>query len=171
MFFIIAACAGVLFTHGVTNIETSAQAAEALRPLAGNITYFLFAIGIVGTGLLALPVLAGASSYALAESFGWKKMGLYRKLKSAYGFYGIIIISMLVGLAMNFFGIDPIKALIWSAVLNGLIAPVILVLIVLLSSNKEIMGKWVNGRFTQWMGWLVVAIMTIAGAAAVISLF
>ena len=171
MFFIIADCAGVLFTHGITSIETSAQAAEALRPLAGDITYFLFAIGIVGTGLLALPVLAGASSYALAESFGWKKMGLYRKLKKAYGFYGVIILSMLVGLAMNFLGINPIDALIWSAVLNGLIAPVILVLIVLISSNPDIMGKWANHRYTQVIGWGIVAIMTIAGIAAIISLF
>lgn len=171
MFFIIAASAGVLFANGITNIESSAQAAEALRPLAGDVTYFLFAIGIVGTGLLALPVLAGSSSYALAESFGWQKMGLYRKLKTAYGFYGVIIISMLVGLGMNFVGIDPIKALIWSAVLNGLIAPVILILIVLLSSDKELMGKRVNGRFAKWIGWLVVVIMVVSGVAAIVTLF
>jgi NRAMP (natural resistance-associated macrophage protein)-like metal ion transporter len=171
MFFIIAACAGALFTHGITTIESSAQAAEALRPLAGDATYFLFAIGIVGTGLLALPVLAGSSSYALAESFGWKKMGLYRKLKTAEGFYGVIILSMFVGLGMNFLGINPIKALIWSAVLNAIVSPVVLILIVLLSSNREIMGKRTNGRLTKFFGWLIVGVMIAAGIGALVSMF
>ncbi len=170
MFFIIAACAATLFTHGITNIATSAQAAEALRPLAGDSAYFLFAIGIVGTGLLAIPVLAGASSYALAESMSWK-MGLYRKLKEAYGFYGIIIISMLVGLGLNFLGIDPIKALIWSAVANGLVAPVVLILILLISSNRQIMHDRVNHKSTTVIGWIICGIMIIAGIAAIISLF
>jgi len=170
MFFIIAACGGILYTHGITNIESAAQAAEALRPFAGNATYFLFAIGIIGTGLLATPVLAGASSYALSESFRWKE-GLYRPLKQAHAFYGIIIISMLVGLAMNFLGIDPIKALIYSAFANGLVAPVILTLIVLISSNKKVMGRWTNKRSTTFIGWFAVAVMTTAGIAGVYSLF
>jgi NRAMP (natural resistance-associated macrophage protein)-like metal ion transporter len=169
MFFIIAACAAVLFAHGITNISTAAQAAEALRPFAGNATFFLFAIGIVGTGLLAIPVLAGSSSYALAEGFKWGG-GLSKKLKQAYAFYGVIIISMLVGLGMNFVGIDPIKALIYSAVANGLVAPVVLVLIVLISSNKKIMGEWTNKPLTTFIGWLVTAIMVVAGAAAVYAL-
>ncbi len=169
MFFIIAVCGAVLMKNGITDITTSAQAAEALRPLAGNATYLLFVIGIVGTGLLAIPVLAGSSSYALSESFHWK-MGLYHKLKEAYSFYGIIIISMLAGLAMNFIGLDPIKALISSAVMNGLIAPVILVLIVMLSSSKKVMAKWRNHKLTTALGWLIVIIMTIVGVAAVIAL-
>src|SRR5581483_554155 len=111
MFFIIAACAALLFTHGITNITSAAQAAEALRPFAGDKSYWLFAIGIIGTGLLAIPVLAGASSYAAAESFKWRE-GLYRKFGQAHAFYGTIILSVFVGLGMNFIGLDPIKALI-----------------------------------------------------------
>jgi Mn2+/Fe2+ NRAMP family transporter len=170
MFFIIAACGGVLFSHGITNITSAAQAAEALRPFAGNATYWLFAIGIVGTGLLAIPVLAGSSSYAIAESMGLKS-GLNRKLKQAYAFYGVIIISMLVGLGMNFVGIDPIKALIYSAIGNGLVAPVILLLIVLISRDKKIMGDWVNKRSTTAIGWLVTLLMATAGIAAMIAIF
>jgi len=170
MFFIIAACGGILYANGITNIESAAQAAEALRPFAGNATYFLFAIGLIGTGLLAIPVLAGASSYALSESFKWKE-GLYRPLKQAHAFYGIIIISMMVGLAMNFLGIDPIKALIYSAFANGLVAPVILALIVIISSNKKVMGRWTNKRSTTIMGWIITGLMTAAAVAGVIALF
>ncbi len=169
MFFIIAACGGVLFANGVTNIASAAQAAEALRPFAGESTYFLFAIGIIGTGLLAIPVLAGSSSYALAESLKWRE-GLYRKLKQASPFYGTIIISMLVGLGMNFIGLDPIKALIYAAVANGLVAPIVLFLIVRLSSNKKVMGEWANKRHTTIIGWAVTGIMALAGGAAIFSL-
>ncbi len=169
MFFIIAACGSVLFAHGMTNITTAAQAAQALRPFAGNATYYLFAIGIVGTGLLAIPVLAGSSSYAISEALG-RRQGLNNKLKDAYTFYGVIIISMLVGLGINFLGINPIKALIYSAVANGIVAPVVLTLILLLSSNKRIMGEWVNGRFVKTIGWGVVLLMSLAGIAAVYSL-
>ena len=170
MFFIIAACGALLFTHGITNITSAAQAAEALRPFAGNSTYLLFATGIIGTGLLAIPVLAGASSYAFAESFKLHE-GLYRKFRQAHAFYGVIILSMLVGLSLNFVGLDPIKALIYSAVFNGIVAPVVLVLIVLISSNKKIMGDWVNKKSTTWLGWGVTALMAVAGGAAIWSLF
>ncbi len=170
MFFIIAACGGILFTHGVTNISSAAQAAEALRPFAGNYTYFLFAIGIIGTGMLAIPVLAGSSSYALAESLKWRE-GLYRKLKQAQAFYGTIIISMIIGLAINFVGLDPIKALIYSAVANGLVAPIVLLLIVRLSSNRKVMGDWANRPLTTVLGWAVTGLMAVAGVAAVVSLF
>lgn len=170
MFFIIAACAAVLFSHGITNITSASQAAEALRPFAGNATYFLFAVGIVGTGLLAIPVLAGSSSYAISEAIH-ARGGLNKKLNQAYAFYGVVIISMLVGLGLNFVGIDPVKALIYSAVANGIVAPVVLLLIVLISSNKKIMGEWVNSRFVKTMGWIVVGIMTFAGAAAIYSFF
>ncbi len=170
MFFIIAACGAILFSHGITKIQTAAQAAEALRPFAGNSTYWLFAIGIIGTGLLAIPVLAGSSSYALAESLNWRG-GLNRKLKQAYAFYGVIIISMLIGLGLNFIGLDPIKALIYSAVVNGLVAPIVLLLIVLISSNKRVMGEWVNKPGTTFMGWVITLIMLAAGGAAIFSLF
>lgn len=170
MFFIIAACGGVLYVNGITEITSAAQAAEALRPFAGDATYFLFAIGIIGTGLLAIPVLAGSSSYALAESFRWKE-GLYRNLQQAYAFYGIIIISMIVGLAINFIGIDPIKALIYAAVGNGLVAPVILLMIVLISSSKKVMGHWRNKPMVTFVGWVVFALMTVAGIATIFALF
>lgn len=170
MFFIIAACGGILFPNGITEIQTAAQAAEALRPFAGNATYFLFAIGLIGTGLLAIPVLAGSSSYALAESLGWKE-GLYRNLSQAYAFYGVIIISMVVGMGMNFIGLDPIKALIYSAVANGLVAPLILLMIVLISSNKKIMGRWVNRKPVTMIGWFVFLLMLIAGMATIVSFY
>ena len=170
MFFIIAACGGILHANGITEITSAAQAAEALRPFAGDATYFLFAIGIIGTGMLAIPVLAGASSYAMAESFRWKE-GLYRDLAQGKAFYGVIILSMLIGLAMNFLGIDPIKALIYSAVLNGLVAPVILFLIVRLASNRKIMGRWTNKRYVTWVGWVTTAAMTVSGIAAIYALF
>lgn len=170
MFFIIAACGGVLYPNGITNIESAAQAAEALRPFAGDATFFLFAAGIIGTGMLAIPILAGSSSYALSESFRWKE-GLYRPLKQAHAFYGIIIISMMVGLAINFLGIDPIKALIYSAFLNGIVAPIILALIVIISSNKKVMGRWTNKRSTTFAGWGITLLMTIVGVAGIVALF
>lgn len=170
MFFIIAACGAVLFANGITNITSAEQAAEALRPLAGDLTYYLFAAGIIGTGLLAIPVLAGSTSYALSESFGWKS-GLYRKLKQANAFYGVIIISTTIGLVINFIGFDPIKTLIYSAVVNGLIAPVILVLIVLLSNNRKVMGDRINSPLVTGLGWFITLIMAAAGIATIYSLF
>ncbi|HVO86155.1 MAG TPA: divalent metal cation transporter [Candidatus Binatia bacterium] len=170
MFFIIAACGATLYPHGISQIHSAAEAAEALRPFAGNLTYWLFAIGIVGTGLLAIPVLAGSSSYAISEGFQWKE-GLNRNLKQAHAFYGTIIISMFVGLAINFIGLDPIKALIYSAVANGIVAPVILTTIVIIASNKKIMGEWVNKPATRIAGWGVTAIMAAAGLAAIYSMF
>ena len=170
MFFIIAACAGTLYASGITNITTAADAAAALRPLAGEAAYLLFAVGIVGTGMLAIPVLAGSTSYAISESFGWK-YGLYRKLKEAYAFYGVIIVSMVLGLIMNFVGFDPIKALIYSAVGNALVAPLVLILIVRMSSSKDIMHENVNRPVITWLGWLVVGIMIASGIAAIASIF
>jgi Mn2+/Fe2+ NRAMP family transporter len=169
MFFIIAACGALLYSHGVTNIVSAAQAAEALRPFAGDATYFLFAIGIIGTGLLAIPVLAGSSSYALSEAFGWKE-GLYRDLKHARAFYGVIILSLLVGLSLNFIGLDPIKALLYSAVANGVVAPVVLALVVLISSNRKIMGEWTNRPIITRIGWVTTIIMAVSGIAAIISM-
>ncbi|MDB5188753.1 MAG: natural resistance-associated macrophage protein [Candidatus Nomurabacteria bacterium] len=170
MFFIIAACAATLYVNHITNISSAADAALALKPFAGNFAYVLFAVGIISTGMLAIPVLAGSSSYAVSESMGWK-FGLYRKLKNAYAFYGVIILAMMVGIGLNFIGLDPIKALIYSAVGNGLVAPIILFFIVKLSSNKGIMGKYTNKSYITLIGWLVTALMTVAGIAAIVSLF
>lgn len=166
MFFIIAVVAATLFSHGITNIATAADAAVALRPLAGDKAFLLFAFGIIGTGLLAVPVLAGSASYALSESFGWNQ-GLFRKLKEASAFYGVIIIAMIVGFIMNLVGIDPIKALIYSAIANGLVAPVMLFFIVQISSSRQIMGEKVNHKSTTALGWLVVLLMTLAGALTI----
>lgn len=170
MFFIIAACGAVLYPNGITNIETAAQAADALRPFAGDATYTLFAIGIIGTGLLSIPVLAGSASYAVAETFKWRG-GLNQRLSQAYAFYGVLIISMLVGLSINFIGLNPIQALIYAAIANGIVAPLVLALIVLISSNHKIMGQWANRRSTTWIGWGVTSLMTISGIAAIVALF
>ena len=170
MFFIIAACGAILFPNGVTHITSAAQAAEALRPFAGDATYILFAAGIIGTGLLAIPVLAASSSYAMAESFKWRE-GLYRPWRQAVAFYMVIIVSMAIGLGLNFIGLDPIQALIYSAVANGLVAPVVLLFIVLIASNKKIMGQWVNSKVNTIIGWAVIALMTVSGAAAIWALF
>ncbi len=170
MFFIIAVCANTLFINGITTINTAADAALALRPLAGQWATLLFAIGIIGTGLLAIPVLAGSVSYAISESFGWKE-GLYRKYKSAQAFYGVIGISIIIGILLNFVGIDPIKALIYSAIANGIAAPIILVFIVKISSSKKIMGEYKNSTITKTLGWIATVLMGVTAIAAIYSLF
>ena len=170
MFFIIVACAGTLFVNGLTNINTAQEAALALRPFAGNFAYLLFTLGIIGVGLLGVPILAGSASYALSESFGWRH-GLYRKLKQASAFYSVIIVSVLAGLLMNFIGLDPIKTLIYAAVINGIVAPVILVLIMGISSDKKIMGERVNGPLTKGIGWLTTLLMIVVGAATIAGFF
>ena len=170
MFFIIAVCANTLFINGITNINTAADAAKALAPLAGKFAGLLFAVGILGTGLLAIPVLAGSTAYAISESFGWKE-GLYRKWKTAHAFYGVIIVSIIVGILINFIGIDPIKALIYSAIANGIAAPVILVFIMKISSSKKIMGEYRNKPITKTFGWIATILMSVTAVAAIISLF
>jgi NRAMP (natural resistance-associated macrophage protein)-like metal ion transporter len=170
MFFIIAVCSHTLFANGITNIETAADAARALQPLAGSWAFLLFAIGIIGTGLLAIPVLAGSAAYAITESFGWKE-GLYRKFKTAHAFYGVIAVSIIIGILINFIGIDPIKALLYSAIANGIIAPVILVFIVKISSSKKIMGEFKNSLTTKIIGWVTTVLMSITAIAAIISMF
>lgn len=170
MFFIVSVCAAVLNKTGITNISTAADAANALKPIAGNNAYLLFAFGVIGIGLLAIPVLAGGISYALSETFNWKE-GLNRKLKEASAFYGVIIIATLIGLLLNFVGLDPIKALIYSAVANGLAAPLLLVVIVLISSSKKIMGTYASNLTSKILGWLCVALMTVAGLATIYSFF
>jgi NRAMP (natural resistance-associated macrophage protein)-like metal ion transporter len=166
MFFIIAVCGAVLFPNGVNDIETAAQAAQALLPFAGKATYFLFAMGIIGTGLLAVPVLAGSSAYAIAETFRFKE-GLYRKYDEAKAFYGVIAVSMLIGLLITFIGIPPMKALFYSAVLNGMIAPLLLMVIVYLASREAIMKDWKNSKLQSFLGWLITGIMTVASVATI----
>lgn len=168
-FFIFAACAGTLYVHGITNIATADQAALALKPF-GQFAYLLFALGIVGTGLLAVPVLAGSTAYALSESLGWK-YGLYRKLKQAYAFYGVIIVSMVLGIAANFAHLDPIRGLIYAAVANGVIAPVILFFVVRLSANRRLMGEYANRPLVSVVGWVTIGIMAVSGIAAIATLF
>jgi NRAMP (natural resistance-associated macrophage protein)-like metal ion transporter len=170
MFFIIAVCANTLFTHGITNINTASDAALALAPFAGKWATYLFAIGIIGTGMLAIPILAGSTSYAISESFGWKE-GLYRKLSEAKAFYAIISVSIAIGILINFIGIDPIKALIYSAIANGIVAPVIIIFIVHISGSKKIMGHFKNSRPINIIGWIITILMSITALAAIYSLF
>lgn len=167
MFFIIAACAATLFANGITDIATADQAALAIRPFGGDFTYFFFAIGIIGTGLLAIPILAGSSAYAIAESFGWRR-GLHHKLTQAYAFYGVIIVSMIIAVIANMLHLDPIKGLIYAAVANGCVAPFILYYIVRLSSN---MHTHKNHPFITFCGWLITIVMAMSGIAAIASLF
>ena len=170
MFFIIAVCANVLFKNGITNIATANDAALALAPFAGKWATTLFAVGIIGTGMLAIPVLAGSASYAISESFGWKE-GLYRKLKEARAFYGIITLSIVIGIIINFIGIDPIKALIYSAIANGIVAPIILIFIVHISGSHKIMGHYKNSKIGNIIGWITTILMGITAIAAIYSLF
>jgi NRAMP (natural resistance-associated macrophage protein)-like metal ion transporter len=170
MFFIIAVCANTLFAHGITNIGTASDAAKALEPFAGHFATILFAIGIIGTGMLAIPVLAGSTSYAISESLGWKE-GLYRKLSEARAFYAVISISIAIGILLNFIGIDPIKALIYSAIGNGIVAPIILVFIVHISGSKKVMGHYKNSHFGNSIGWIITILMSITAVAAIYSLF
>jgi Mn2+/Fe2+ NRAMP family transporter len=170
MYFIIATCAAVLFANGVYTINSAAEAAAALRPLAGDNAFLFFAVGIIGTGLLAVPILAGSAAYTAAESFNWKS-GLYRKLHQARAFYGVIILAMLLGMMVNFIGVDPIKMLIYSAVANGLVAPIILFLIVQMTSNKRVVKEYVNTPWQSAVGWYTTGLMAICGVATIISFF
>ncbi len=169
MFFIIAVCANTLFVNGITNITSASDAASALAPLAGPWAKWLFMVGIIGTGMLAIPVLAGSTSYAISESFGWKE-GLFHKLHEARAFYGVIILAVVVGIFINFLGIDPIRALIYSAIANGLVAPIVLVFIVHISGSKSIMGRHKNSPLTNTIGWIITILMAVTAVAAIASM-
>ncbi|WP_245572967.1 NRAMP family divalent metal transporter [Lichenihabitans psoromatis] len=159
--FIIITTAATLNQSGVTDIQTSAQAAEALRPIAGPFVFVIFAAGIIGTGMLALPVLAGSAAYALGETLGWH-VGLARKPGRARGFYGVIAAATLVGAALNFTPIDPIKALFWSAVINGIVAVPIMIMMMLLASRADIMGRFALPPLLKGVGWLATLVMGLA---------
>ncbi len=164
MYFIILTTGTVLYNAGVHKIDTVEQAAMALRPLAGNLAYLLFAIGVIGTGLIAIPVLSGSLSYIFTETFGWEQ-GLDKKFHEAKGFYMIIAVSLLLGLSLNYIGISPIKALLYTAILYGITAPVLIAIILHISNNKTIMGKYVNGRRLNVLGFAALIIMTVAAGA------
>jgi NRAMP (natural resistance-associated macrophage protein)-like metal ion transporter len=164
--FIMITAGATLNAHGVTEIETSSQAAEALRPIAGRFAFTVFALGIVGTGMLAVPVLAGSAAYAVGETFHWR-VGLTERPGRAPAFYATIAAATLVGVALNFTSLDPIKALIWSAVINGVAAAPIMAMIMLMASRKAVMGQFTLSKWLAVLGWLGTAIM----AAAAIGMF
>ncbi len=166
MFFIILTTAITLNRHGITNIETSRQAAEALRPFAGKFAATLFTLGIVGVGFLAIPTLAGSAAYAFAETLGWRQ-GLNKKLRQARWFYALILVSTGVGVGLDFVGINPVKALYWTAVINGLLAPFLLVAILIVAADKKLM----QGQPSSRLGWIVVAFTAIAMFIAGFAMF
>jgi len=168
MLFIIVTTAFVLHDHGITNVDSAAKAAMALRPLAGSLASVLFTIGIFGVGLLAVPVMAGASAYAVAELFKWRE-GLSKKFTAARGFYWVIIASMVAGMSLNFIGINPIKALYYAAILNGTIAPILMFFIFRIGNDEGIMGRFTSPLWVNVFGWVATALMG-AGAVALFGL-
>jgi NRAMP (natural resistance-associated macrophage protein)-like metal ion transporter len=161
MFFIILTTGTVLFNGGINKIETVEQAAKALQPLAGNLSYLLFALGVIGTGFLAIPVLTGSLSYMLSETFGWDT-GLDKKYYEAKPFYWVAIVSLVVGLAINYIGISPVQALIFTAILYGITSPVLIVIILHISNNKKIMGEFTNSRWSNILGIIALIFMTVS---------
>jgi Mn2+/Fe2+ NRAMP family transporter len=162
-FFIIVTAAATLHAHGITDINTSAQAAEALRPIAGQFAFVVFAAGIISIGLLAIPVLAGSSAYALGETLGWTT-GLGREPLDAKAFYGAIAAATLIGIGINFVGIDPVKALFWCAVLNGIVAVPLMIVMMIMAMQPKVMGQFVLPMPLRVMGWLCTVVMAIAVA-------
>jgi len=165
-YFVILAAASTLHATGKTSITSAGEAAEALRPVAGNAAALLFTLGIIGSGFLAVPVLTSSAGYAVAETLGFK-YGLNEKPRGAKEFYGVITLSTIVGVLINFIGINPITALFWTAVINGVVAPPLLMLIMLVSNNKKVMGTRVNNKFTNAIGWTATAILFLAAGAMI----
>jgi NRAMP (natural resistance-associated macrophage protein)-like metal ion transporter len=165
-YFIILATGATLFVAGKTEISSAADAAVALRPIAGDAATLLLAVGLIGAGVLAVPVLTGSAAYGVTEAFGWRS-GLDRTLNRAPQFYAVIIAATLVGMAINFLGINPISALVVTAVLNGLMAPPVLVLLMLVSNNRAVMGERTNGRLLNALGWATTVVMTLAAVALI----
>ena len=163
MYFIILTTGTVLFKGGITEINSVEQAAKALEPLAGKLSYLLFALGIIGTGLLAIPVLTGCLSYMLSETFNWNG-GFDKKYYEAKPFYWVIIISLLIGLAINYIGINPVQALIYTAILYGVTSPVLILIILHISNNKKVMGEFTNGKWSNILGAIALLLMTASAA-------
>jgi NRAMP (natural resistance-associated macrophage protein)-like metal ion transporter len=166
MFFIILATGSALFTHGITQIDTVEQAAKALQPVAGKASYLFFTIGVIGTGLLAIPVLSGSLSYIVSETFGWKG-NLNEKFFQAKSFYIIIIISLLLGLLINYWGLSPIKALLYTAILYGLTSPFLIAVILHIANNKKIMKENTNSKLSNILGFVTLIVMTAAAIALI----
>jgi NRAMP (natural resistance-associated macrophage protein)-like metal ion transporter len=168
MYFIIMTTAATLHAHGTSHIETARQAAEALRPLAGKAAFWLFTLGLIGTGMLGVPVLAGSSAYAIAEASAWRG-SLEKKPHSARRFYGVLALAMMGGLAIDFAGLDAVKMMFWSAVVNGALAPPLILLVVLLTSNRRVMGERVNSLLLRVIGWTTFAVMSAATVGMLMS--
>jgi Mn2+/Fe2+ NRAMP family transporter len=151
------------------NVGTAAEAAEALRPLAGDFTFVLFALGILGTGLLAIPILAGSAAYAVSEAVGWRE-GLYRKFHRARGFYGVIIVATVVGLLVNFLPVPPFRMLYYAAAVNGVLAPPLLFIILRSANRRDILGTHTNGPLANIFGGITVLVMGVAAVAFLVSL-
>jgi Mn2+/Fe2+ NRAMP family transporter len=166
MFFIILTTGTVLHQEGITQIDTVDQAAKALQPLAGDAAYLLFALGVIGTGLIAIPVLCGSVSYLITESFDLPE-GLDKKFHEAKAFYTVIAVSLIIGLSLNYIGISPVKALIYSAILYGLTAPVMIAIILHISNNKKVMGKHTNSRLANVLGFIALILMTTSAVALI----
>ena len=166
MFFIILATGTVLFKGGIHQIETVEQAAKALEPLAGKSSYLLFALGVLGTGFLAIPVLTGCLSYMVSETFGWNG-GFDKKYYQARPFYSVVIISLLIGLTINYIGINPVEALIYTAILYGVTSPVLIAVILHICNNKKVMGEFTNGKWSNILGFITLIFMTVAAIALI----
>ncbi len=168
MYFIILTTAATLHAHGMKHIETAHEAAQALQPLAGKGAYWLFTLGLLGTGMLGVPVLAGSCAYAIAEAARWRSASLNKKFRLARRFYGVIAVAVLIGLTLNYAGLNAIKMLFWSAVLNGVLAPPLVALVVLLTSDSKVMGKRVNAPAARVLGWVCAAVMAAAAVALLV---
>jgi len=168
MYFIILTTASTLHAHGQTDIATARQAAEALRPLAGDGAYLLFTLGLIGTGMLGVPVLVGSCAYAVAEGAAWRG-SMADKPRGARRFYGVMAVAMLLGLTLNFAGFNAVKMLFWSAVINGLLAPPLILLVILLTSSQKVMGKHVNSPLLRYLGWATFGVMTAAAVGMLVT--
>jgi len=168
MFFIILTTAATLHAQGMRNIETARQAAEALRPLAGSAAYWLFTLGLIGTGMLGVPVLAGSCAYAIAEAASWRGDSLAKKPRGARRFYGVIAAAVIVGLVLGFAGVNPVRMLFWSAIANGVLAPPLVILVVLLTSDRKVMGTRINSPQAKILGWICAALMSGAAVSMLV---
>jgi Mn2+/Fe2+ NRAMP family transporter len=168
MYFIILTTAATLHAHGHTDITTARQAAEALRPLAGNGAYLLFTLGLIGTGMLGVPVLVGSCAYAVLESAAWRG-SMADKPRKAREFYAVMAVAMVLGLTLNYSGFNAVKMLFWSAVINGLLAPPLILLVILLTSSHKVMGKRVNSPLLTNLGWATFVVMTVAAVEMIVT--